>query len=118
MTSYEKIIYEEVQNTLSDTQRIQIRIGQNSPKKLKKWADNQTNLNESVKKIIDHFIDMYGDEDLDSLDVKLKMARDLVAAQGNNPEPLKVPEKVVILQEPEEISEETVPIIDRGEIDL
>lgn len=63
-------------------QTVQIRIGQKTPEKFKNWADNQTNLNESAKRVIGHFIDLYGTNDIDTIEVKIKMAKDLLNVQG------------------------------------
>lgn len=102
---------------------IQIRLGQKSPEKLKKWAENQSNLNDSVKRVLDHFIDIYGQESIDSLEVKLRMARDLVAAQGSDDikRPYD-PNDFYIVEErkpnPKEIPEEKKKITHRGTIDI
>lgn len=98
-------------------QTIQIRLGQKTSEKLKKWAVNQSNLNDSVKRVLDHFIDVYGIEDIDTLEVKLKMAGYLVSAQGGQPEPRKA-EKNVFHQPPEPKPEQKKKIIDRGKIDI
>lgn len=100
------------------TRSIQIRLGQKSSEKLKKWADNQSNLNDSVKRVLDHFIDVYGQHDIDSLEVKLKMAKDLVAAQGQPFPLIKVPDGLEVVDIPIPKSEEKKKIVNRGTIDI
>ena len=64
------------------TQTIQLRIGQKTPESTKEWVNNQTNPNDAAKRILEHFIRLYGVGDIDSDEIQVKMAKDLVIAKG------------------------------------
>ena len=64
------------------TQTIQIRIGQRTSDSMKEWVNNQVNPNESAKRIIEHFIRIYGTADIDSDEIQILMARELLMSKG------------------------------------
>ena len=64
------------------TQTIQIRIGQRTSDFMKKWVNNQVNPNESAKRILEHFIRIYGTADIDSDEIQILMARELLISKG------------------------------------
>lgn len=71
------------------TQTVQIRIGQKTPENLRNWLNNQTNANDSAKRVMEHFIRLYGKQDIDNDEVQVKMARDLLHAKGEYVLPVK-----------------------------
>ncbi|WJE84569.1 hypothetical protein [Bacillus sp. DX3.1] len=46
------------------------------------WIDAQENPNEATRKVLEHFISLYGTQSVDSEEVKLGMAKDLLSAKG------------------------------------
>ncbi|MCI0767537.1 hypothetical protein [Bacillus sp. TL12] len=46
------------------------------------WIDAQENPNEATRKVLEHFISLYGTQSVDSDEVKLGMAKDLLSAKG------------------------------------
>ncbi|WP_257130236.1 hypothetical protein [Bacillus pseudomycoides] len=46
------------------------------------WIESQENPNEATRKVLDHFISLYGTQSVDSEEVKLGMAKDLLSAKG------------------------------------
>ncbi|PEU30372.1 hypothetical protein CN535_28895 [Bacillus pseudomycoides] len=46
------------------------------------WIDAQENPNEATRKVLEHFISLYGTKSVDSEEVKLGMAKDLLSAKG------------------------------------
>jgi hypothetical protein len=58
----------------------QIRIGNKTSEKLKNWILNQENASDAAKRVIEHFIRLYGDTDIDSDEVQLQMAADLLTS--------------------------------------
>lgn len=46
------------------------------------WIESQENPNEATRKVLEHFISLYGTKGVDSEEVKLGMAKDLLSAKG------------------------------------
>ncbi|WP_257131369.1 hypothetical protein [Bacillus pseudomycoides] len=46
------------------------------------WIESQENPNEATRKVLEHFISLYGTQSVDSEEVKLGMAKDLLSAKG------------------------------------
>ncbi|OOR48867.1 hypothetical protein BLX05_27145 [Bacillus pseudomycoides] len=46
------------------------------------WIESQENPNEATRKVLEHFISLYGTQSVDSEKVKLAMAKDLLSAKG------------------------------------
>lgn len=69
-------------NDNKKTQTIQLRIGQKTPESTKEWVNNQSNPNDAAKRILEHFIRLYGVGDIDSDEIQVKMAKDLLMAKG------------------------------------
>lgn len=61
---------------------LQLRLGKKSSDSFIEWYDNQANANESCKSIIEHFVRMHGTKDIDSDEIQIKMAKDLLNSRG------------------------------------
>ncbi|OUB96461.1 hypothetical protein BK784_19920 [Bacillus thuringiensis serovar medellin] len=46
------------------------------------WIESQENPNEATRKVLEHFIALYGTQSVDNEEVKLGMAKDLLSAKG------------------------------------
>ncbi|WP_241661639.1 hypothetical protein [Bacillus wiedmannii] len=46
------------------------------------WIESQENPNEATRKVLEHFISLYGTQSVDSQEIKLGMAKDLLSAKG------------------------------------
>ncbi|KFN04720.1 hypothetical protein D0U04_25950 [Bacillus clarus] len=46
------------------------------------WIESQENPNEATRKVLEHFILLYGTQSVDSEEIKLGMAKDLLSAKG------------------------------------
>ncbi|WP_257141461.1 hypothetical protein [Bacillus toyonensis] len=46
------------------------------------WIESQENPNEATRKVLEHFISLYGTQSVDSEEIKLGMAKDLLSAKG------------------------------------
>ena len=64
-----------------NSQRIQILIGKRTYEPLKEWYQNQVNPNESARRILEHFIRIYGTEDVNSYEIQKKMAKESTTPQ-------------------------------------
>ncbi|MDH5163423.1 hypothetical protein [Heyndrickxia oleronia] len=69
-------------NDSKKNQTIQLRIGQKTPESTKEWVNNQSNPNDAAKRVLEHFIRIYGVGDIDSDEIQVKMAKDLLMAKG------------------------------------
>lgn len=65
---------------------LQVRLGKRTTATFKDWHDNQLNPNESCRRIVEHFIRTYGTNDIDSDEVQIAMAKDLLTSRGITPE--------------------------------
>lgn len=120
-----------------NSQRIQILIGKRTYEPLKEWYQNQVNPNESARRILEHFIRIYGKEDVNSYEIQKKMAKELLNHQEVVTENTKINTQVSTVQDspkkekelieqvnkkdtPINQSEETQakPIINRGNINV
>jgi len=118
-----------------NSQRIQILIGKRTYEPLKEWYQNQVNPNESARRILEHFIRIYGTEDVNSYEIQKKMAKELLNHQEVVTENTKINTQVSTVQDspkkelieqvnkkdtPINQSEETQakPIINRGNINV
>lgn len=68
-------------NDSKKNQTIQLRIGQKTPESTKEWVNNQANPNDAAKRVLEHFIRIYGVGDIDSDEIQVKMAKDLLMAK-------------------------------------
>ena len=71
---------EQTKGEKEPMQTIQIRIGQKTSGILKDWVGNQDNLNEAAKRALEHFIRIYGSDNINSVEVQMKMAKNLLNA--------------------------------------
>lgn len=115
-----------------NSQRIQILIGKRTYETLKEWYQNQVNPNESARRILEHFIRIYGTEDVNSYEIQKKMAKELLnhqevvtenkvsTVQDSPKKEKELIEKVNKKDTPINQSEETQakPIINRGNINV
>lgn len=90
---------------------IQIRIGPRASDELKEWVENQgDDANENAKRVLEHFISLYGTMNINDTDVKVKMYQDFlknVGVAGNAASP---PEKTVEVNlEQPIVNSESVP---------
>ncbi|EJP82079.1 hypothetical protein IC1_06005 [Bacillus cereus VD022] len=46
------------------------------------WIESQENPNEATRKVLEHFIALYGTQSVDNEEIKLGMAKDLLSAKG------------------------------------
>ncbi|MBJ8113351.1 hypothetical protein JDS99_27690 [Bacillus cereus group sp. N6] len=46
------------------------------------WIESQENPNEATRKVLEHFISLYGTQSVDNEEIKLGMAKDLLSAKG------------------------------------
>lgn len=46
------------------------------------WIESQENANEATRKVLEHFIALYGTQSVDNEEIKLGMAKDLLSAKG------------------------------------
>ncbi|AKR13216.1 hypothetical protein AC241_31680 (plasmid) [Bacillus thuringiensis] len=46
------------------------------------WIESQENPNEATRKVLEHFIALYGTQSVDTEEIKLGMAKDLLSAKG------------------------------------
>ncbi|CUB55445.1 hypothetical protein BN2127_JRS10_03244 [Bacillus subtilis] len=46
------------------------------------WIESQENPNEATRKVLEHFIALYGIKSVDNEEIKLGMAKDLLSAKG------------------------------------
>ncbi|HFK1812547.1 TPA: hypothetical protein ACGXQD_005701 [Bacillus cereus] len=46
------------------------------------WIESQENPNEATRKVLEHFIALYGTKSVDNEEIKLGMAKDLLSAKG------------------------------------
>ncbi|WP_257143156.1 hypothetical protein [Bacillus cereus] len=46
------------------------------------WIESQENPNEATRKVLEHFIALYGTQSVDNEKIKLGMAKDLLSAKG------------------------------------
>lgn len=58
---------------------IQIRLRNKKDENLVEWANNQQNLNNSVKKLMDYFVMIFGTANIDSVESQIKMAKILAS---------------------------------------
>lgn len=115
-----------------NSQRIQILIGKRTYEPLKEWYQNQVNPNESARRILEHFIRIYGTEDVNSYEIQKKMAKELLnhqevvtenkvsTVQDSPKKEKELIEKVNKKDTPINQSAETQakPIINRGNINV
>lgn len=67
----------------TEIKQIQIRIGKKTDESLKEWFFNQKNPNESARKVLEHFIRVYGTYDINSNHVQVLMAKEILEKKGN-----------------------------------
>lgn len=46
------------------------------------WVESQENPNEATRKVLEHFIALYGTKSVDAEEIKIGMAKDLLSAKG------------------------------------
>lgn len=64
-------------------QTIQIRISEKLPDSVYRWCQNQgTNVNEAAKTALQYFVMIYGEEKIDSSEMQIKLAKDLLLLNG------------------------------------
>lgn len=98
--------------TGTKNQTMQVRIGPKTTEPFKEWFSKQISPNDSGKRVVEHFIRLYGTGDIDSDDVQIKMARDLLMSKGEMPSAISKPQNsndVVRKEEVKEIVEEVKP---------
>jgi len=121
---------------MADDKRIQIRLRpQKESPQLMEWLDNQTNISNSIRELIELQISRYGTGDMSAMAMKMKIAQDQMVLSGTvTPQiqspsavkevPVSVPvvetkpvEKVVPVENKEE-QPQRKRVVDRGESNL
>ncbi|WP_342047968.1 hypothetical protein [Bacillus sp. OTU530] len=68
---------------MASTKVLQIRVGMKSSDAFKEWVENQgEDANENAKRVLEHFISIYGTGNINEKSVKIKMSQDFLLAEN------------------------------------
>ena len=98
--------------TGTKNQTMQVRIGPKTTEPFKEWFSNQISPNDSGKRVVEHFIRLYGTGDIDSDEVQIMMAKDLLMSKGQMPSNNSKPSISDIVVKKEEVTEEVKDVVE------